>query len=131
MILATLSATSVQAVMTVEGAIKGADFTAYIEHVLGPELVPGDVVVLDNLPAHKVASLAQRVAARGARLLYLPPYSPDFNPIEVAFSKLKTWLRTVQARTRQALETALKQAIDWVRETDSQNWFDHFGYHVH
>ena len=71
--------------------------------MLGPALVPGNVVVLDNLPAHKVAGPAELVEARGTRLLYLPPYSPDFNPIELAFSKLKTGLRTAQARTREAL----------------------------
>jgi transposase len=87
--------------------------------------------VLDNLPAHKVAGLAEIVAARGARLLYLPPYSPDFNPIEHAFSKLKTWLRTAQARTREALEAAICLAADWISEQDAKNWFDHGGYHVH
>jgi transposase len=94
-------------------------------------LRPGDVVVLDNLPAHKVAGLADIVAAYGARLLYLPPYSPDFNPIELAFSKLKTWLRTAQARTREALEAVIGAATDWITEQDAKNWFDHCGYHVH
>jgi len=99
--------------------------------VLGPTLVPGDVVVLDNLPAHKVAGLAELVAARGARLLHLPPYSPDFNPIELAFSKLKTWLRTAQARTREALEAVIQAATGWITGQDAKNWFHHCGYHVH
>ena len=98
--------------------------------VLGPTLVPGDVVVLDNLPVHKVAGMAQLVEARGARLLFLPPYSPDFAPIEQAWSKLKTALRTAQARTREALEQALNQALAWITSQDAQNWFDHCGYHV-
>ena len=76
--------------------------------MLGPTLVPGDVVVLDNLPAHKVAGLAELVEVRGVRLLYLPPYSPNSNPIERAFSKLKIWLRTAQARTREALESVMQ-----------------------
>ena len=117
--------------MTVSGAINGDVFAAYLDQVLGPTLVPGDVVVLDNLPAHKVAGLAELVAARGARLLYLPPYSPDFNPIERAFSKLKTWLRTAQARTRETLEAVIQDAFHWITEHDAKNWFDHCGYHVH
>ena len=120
-----------QAAMTVSGAVNGDVFAAYLDQVLGPTLVPGDVIVLDNLPAHKVAGLAELVEARGARLLYLPPYSPDFNPIELAFSKLKTWLRTAQVRTRDALETVIQTATEWVIEADAKNWFDHCGYHVH
>ncbi len=116
--------------MPVSGAVNGDVFAAYLHHVLGPTLVPGDVVVLDNLPAHKVAGLAEIVAAQGARLLYLPPYSPDFTPLELAFSKLKTWLRTAQARTREALETTIRAATDWITQQDAKNWFDHCGYHV-
>ena len=92
--------------MSVSGAVNGDVFAAYLDQVLGPTLVPDNVVVLNNLPAHKVAGLAELVEARGARL-YLPPYSPDFNPIERAFSKLKTGPRTTQARTREALETVI------------------------
>ena len=117
--------------MELEGARNTASFTVYLEQVLGPGLQPGDVVVLDNLPVHKAAGLAELVAARGARLLYLPPYSPDFTPIERAFSKLKTQLRTAAARTREALRTALAAALAWISAQDAQNWFDHCGYHVH
>ena len=109
---------------------KGEVFAAYLDQVLGPTLVPGDVVVLDNLPAHKVAGLAEIVAARGGRQRYLPPYSPDFNPIELAFSKLKNWPRTAQARAREALETAIQAASEWISPQDAKNWFDHCGYHV-
>ena len=99
--------------------------------MLGPTLVPSDVVVRDNLPAHKVTGLAELVEARGARLLYLLPYSPDFNPIERAFSKLKTWLRTAQARTREALEAVIQTATDWITERDAKNGSDQCGYLVH
>ena len=130
-LVAALTPNGLQAAMTVSGAVNGEVFAAYLQQVLGPTLVPGDVVVLDNLPAHKVAGLAELVEARGAHLLYLPPYSPDFNPIKPAFSKLKTWLRTAQARTRDALETVIQTATEWVTEADAKNWFDHCGYHVH
>ena len=130
-LVAALTPTGLQATMTLSGAVNGEVFAAYLSQVLGPTLRPGDVVVLDNLPAHKVAGLAELVEARGARLLYLPPYSPDFNPIERAFSKLKSWLRTAQARTREALESVIQAATDWISEQDAQNWFDHCGYHVH
>ena len=130
-LIAALTPDGLGALMSVDGAVNGEVFAAYLEHVLGPTLVPGDVVVLDNLPAHKVAGLAELVEARGVRLLYLPPYSPDFNPIELAFSKLKTWLRTAQARTREALEAVIQTATEWVTQADAKNWFDHCGYHVH
>lgn len=129
-LVAALTPNGLQAAMTVSGAVNGDVFATYLSQVLGPTLVPGDVVVLDNLPAHKVAGLAELVEARGARLLYLPPYSPDFNPIELAFSKLKNWLRTAQARTRDALEAVIRTATEWVTKADAENWFDHCGYHV-
>ena len=112
-------------------AVNGDVFAAYLDQVLGPTLVPGDVVELDNLLAHKVAGLVELVAACGARLLDLSSYSPDFNPIELAFSKLKTWLHTAQARTRDALEVVIQTATDWITEHDAKNWFDHCGFHVH
>ena len=130
-LIVALTLNGLQAAMTVSGAVNGDVFAAYLEQVLGPTLVPGDVVVLDNLRVHKVAGLAELVEARGACLLYLPPYSPDFNPIELAFSKLKTGLRTAQARTREALEAVIQTATEWVTEADAKNWFDHCGYHVH
>ena len=93
--------------MTVSGAVNGDVFAAYLDQVLGSTLVPDDVVVLDNLPAHKVVGLAEPVAAHGARLLYLPHHALVFNPIKLAFSKLKTWLRTAQARTQEVLEAVI------------------------
>ena len=119
------------ALLSVNGAVDGAVFTAYLDQVLGPTLRPGDVVVLDNRSVHKADGLEQVVKKYGARRLYLPPYSPGFNPVELAFSKLKTWLRTAQARTRDALEEAIRSAAEWISEHDAKNWFDHCGYHVH
>lgn len=130
-LVGALTVNGLEAVMSLDGALNAASFAVYLEQVLGPTLVPGDVVVLDNLPVHKMAGMAQLVEARGARLLFLPPYSPDFAPIEQAWSKLKTALRTATARSRDALERALDQAVAWITSQDAQNWFDHCGYHVH
>lgn len=130
-VLAALTPQGLQAVMELDGAVNTASFVAYLEQVLGPTLVPGDVVVVDNLRVHKAPEAAQAVAARGARLLFLPPYSPDFTPVELAFSKFKTHLRTAAARTREALTQALQTASDWISATDAQKWFAHCGYHVH
>ena len=127
-LVAALTPNGLQAAMTVSGAANGDVFAAYLRQVLGPTLVSGDVVVPDNLPARKVTGLAELVGAHGTRLLYLPPYLPDFNPIELAFSKLKTGLRT--ARTRDALEAVIQTATEWVTEADAKNWFDHCDYHV-
>ena len=130
-VVGALTGKGLEAVMKLDGALNEAAFAAYLNQVLGPTLRPGDVVVLDNLRVHKMDGMAERVAAYGARLLFLPPYSPDFNPIELAWSKLKTALRTAPARTRQALSDALTQACQWSTETDAQNGFAHCGYHVH
>ena len=109
----------------------GQLFAAYLSHVLGPTLRPGDVVVLNNLRVHKMAGMRERIEARGARVLFLPPYSPDFRPIENGWSKFKTWLRAAQARTREALDRAPATASNWIGTDDAQNWFAHCGYHVH
>lgn len=130
-LLAALTPDGLGALMSVDGAVNGAVFAAYLDQVLGPTLRPGDVVVLANLSVHKVAGLAEIVKKYGVRLRYLPPYSPDFNPIELAFSKLKMWLRTAKARTRDVLEEAMRTATEWITEQDAKNWFDHCGYHVH
>ena len=129
-LIAALTPDGLGALMSVDGAVNGDVFAAYLDQVLGPTLRPGDVVVLDNLSVHKVDGLHEIVQKYGARLRYLPPYSPDFNPIELAFSKLKTWLRTAKARTRDALEEAMLAAAAWITEQDAKNWFDHCGYHV-
>ena len=117
--------------MIVSGAVNGNGFAAYLDQVLGPTPVPGDVVVLDHLPAHKVAELTESMETRSARLRYLPPHSPDFNLIEPAFSKLRTWLRTAQARSRKALEAVSQTATNWITEHDARNWVGHCGYYIH
>ena len=126
--LAALSLQGVGAVMTVDGATDATVFHAYVEHVLCPTLVPGDVVIMDNLRAHKVAGIRERIEACGARLIYLPPYSPDLSPIEPCWSKLKALLRTAQARTREALDAAIQQVLAAVTASDARGWFRHCGY---
>ncbi|MDJ0367885.1 IS630 family transposase [Hymenobacter sp. H14-R3] len=128
--IAALTPDGLGALLSVNGAVNGDVFAAYLDQVLGPTLRPGDVVVLDNLSVHKVDGLDEIVQRYGARLCYLPPHSPDFNPIELAFSKLKTWLRTAKARTHDLLEEALRAAAEWITEQDAKNWFHHCGYHV-
>jgi transposase len=130
-VLAALGEQGLHAMMTVEGATDADVFRAYVKHVLGPTLAPGDIVVLDNLRAHKAVGIQQMLARRRVRLLYLPPYAPDMSPIEPGWSKVKTVLRTVKARTREALDTALSQALATVTAVDAHNWFRHCGYVLH
>jgi transposase len=130
-ILGALSCTGLEAVMTVEGATDAEVFRAYVRQVLCPTLRTGDIVIADNLSAHKAAGVQEAIAAKGARLLYLPPYSPDLNPIEQCWSKLKTFLRAAKARTREALETAVTRALVTVTESDARAWFAHSGYVLH
>jgi transposase len=127
-ILGALSCDGLDAVMTIDGPTDAAVFRAYVGEVLAPTLTPGDIVVMDNLGAHKVKGIQQAIEAAGARLLYLPPYSPDWSPIEPCWSKLKTYLRAVKARTREALDEALTSAIDLITGTDARGWFAHCGY---
>ena len=101
--VAGLRSTGIFAPLVLDGPMTGEWFRAYVERVLAPSLEPGDVVVMDNLAAHKVAGISNAIAAIGASVLYLPPYSPDLNPIEQVFSKLKALLRKASARTRDAL----------------------------
>ena len=111
-----------------EGAMTGAWFLAYVEQRLVPTLRPGQVVVMDNLPCHKVAGVAEAIQGAGCRLEYLPPYSPDLNPIENAFSKLKTGLRDWAARTVQKIYAGLRRLIPRFRPTECRNYFRHCGY---
>ena len=114
--------------MVLDGPMNGIAFRAYVEQVLVPTLSPGDVVILDNLPAHRVAGIREAIEAAGATLLFLPPYSPDFNPIEQAFAKLKAFLRKIAARTRDALWGAIACAIELFTPTDCANFFSNSGY---
>lgn len=129
--LAALSVSGIVAPMTINGAVDGLVFTAYVEQVLCPTLCAGDVVVMDNLPAHKVKMIAELIEERGARLIYLPPYSPDLNPIEKCWSKIKTYLRRAKARTRAELEKALAEALLLVSSKDAIGWFRSCGYAIH
>lgn len=113
--------------MVIEGATDTAVFTAYVEHVLAPELKPGMVVVMDNLPPHKMPAIATIIKAAGAELWYLPPYSPDFNPIELMWSKVKAILRTIKARTEKDLHKAIAKALALVSASDAKGWFRHCG----
>jgi transposase len=110
------------------GAVNGALFRAYVERVLVPELRPGDVVVMDNLSSHKVAGVRAAVERAGARLLYLPPYSPDLNPIESAFAKLKRLLRRAAERTVDGLWDASGRLLDRFTPLECRNYFRHAGY---
>ena len=130
-LLAAMGLGGVSAPMTVNGAVDGEVFLVYVREVLCPTLEAGDIVVMDNLKAHQVAGVQEAVEAKGARLEYLPPYSPDLNPIEKCWSKLKTFLRKAKARTRQALEEALREALLTITEADARAWFAHCGYSVH
>jgi len=123
-----LTLDGVVAPMTLDGAMTGAAFLAYVEQVLVPTLRPGDIVVLDNLPAHKPAAIREAIEAAGATMLFLPPYSPDFNPIEMAFAKIKALLRKAAARTVQALWDAIRYAIDAVTPQDARSFFSACGY---
>ena len=116
------------ATLTVEGAVDTEVFNAYAERVLGPRLRKGDVVVLDNLTAHRASRIEKVAEARGARVLWLPPYSPDYSPIEQCWSKIKAYLRGAKARTREALEEALTAALGLVTKADIRGWFKHCGY---
>jgi len=128
--LGAISVRGLEAVMTVESATDGDVFLAYLEQVLCPKLKPGDVLILDNLSAHKVAGVRPLIEAAGAALLYLPPYSPDLNPIEKAWSKLKHSLRAAKARTAEALEQAVAGALNTITAHNATAWFHHCGYGV-
>ena len=121
---------SLSAPMLLDGPMDGDAFRAYVTHVLVPELTQGDIVVMDNLPAHKVTGVRLAIEQAGATLLYLPPYSPDFNPIEMAFSKLKAILRQAAARTIDDLSDVIAQSLDEFTPTQCQNYFAAAGYEL-
>lgn len=127
-VVGTMGLAGITAVASWEGAVNGLSFLGFVEETLGPTLAPGDVVVMDNLPAPKVKGIAEAIRGWGARLEYLPPYSPDLSPIELCWSKVKTYLRQAKARNTEGLETALAQALAAVTGSDAQGWFRHCGY---
>ena len=116
--------------LTVEGASTSVIFEAYVEQVLAPTLRRGQVVVMDNLSAHKGERIKELIEGRGCELIYLPSYSPDFNPIEEAFSKIKGLVRKAQARTKEALVEAIGSALSAVTSGDARSFFEHCGYRM-
>jgi transposase len=129
-LLASMSLEGMGPCFAVEGTTTATVFETYVEQVLAPSLRHEQIVVLDNLGAHKSERVRQLIEGRGCQLLFLPPYSPDFNPIEEAFSKIKGALRKAQARTREVLIEALGAAISAVTARDAWGFFEHGGYHL-
>ena len=125
---AGLSTRGLMAPLMLTGSMTGELFEAYVEQFVVPELRPGDVVVMDNLAAHKVGAIRTLIENAGARLVYLPPYSPDLSPIELAWSKVKTLMRGFGARTLDALEDAIVAALGAITSEDARAWFKHCGY---
>jgi len=129
-LIAALSSEGMRAPMSVEGATDSIAFEIYVEHFLCPALLAGQVIILDNLGAHKGGRVEELIKSRGCELLFLPSYSPDFSPIEEAFSKIKAIVRKAEARTREGLLEAIAQALEAVTRQDAKGWFAHCGYHM-
>ena len=127
-LIAALAPTGLGAAMTLPGAANTAAFTVYVRELLCPTLRPGQIVILDNVSFHRATAIRALIEGVGCQLWFLPPYSPDFAPIEHAFAKLKTALRAVGARTQAALEAAIAAALDLVTAADAHGWFRHCGY---
>ena len=127
-VLASMSLEGMGPALAVEGATTATIFEAYVEEVLAPSLRAGQIVVMDNLSAHKGERIRELVETRGCQRLYLPPYSPDLSPIEEAFSKVKGILRKAQARSREALIEAMGRALDAITPQDARGFFEHCGY---
>jgi transposase len=130
-LIAALGIAGVRCSTVVDGAINRDVFEAFVEQVLIHELRPGDVVILDNLSSHKSEHARTLIGSRGAQLVFLPPYSPDLNPIEMVFSKIKQLLRSLACRTREALWRGMQSVLDAVTPSDAANCFRHCGYTLH
>jgi transposase len=128
--LGALGLEGLVAAMTVDGFTEGDVFLAFLHEVLIPQLRPGQIVIMENLKAHKVAGVTAACADAEVSLLYLPPYSPDLSPIEECWSQVKAILRAKAARTREALEQAMAEAFEAITANDAQGWFTHAGYCV-
>jgi transposase len=126
--LGALSLQGLTAMMTVDGGTSADVFKVYIEEVLAPALPPDAIVVMDNAGAHKAASVLEAFTAAGVTVRFLPPYSPDLNPIELAWAKIKRLLKEAKARTREALDGAIALIIDAIIPSDASGWFRHCGY---
>lgn len=118
----------ITAPLVIDGAMNGTVFRAYVEQFLAPTLAPGDIVIMDNLPSHKVTGVQEAIEACGASLIYLPPYSPDLNPIEQAFAKLKALLRKAAARTVETLWTTIGESLSAFSPTECANYLADAGY---
>jgi transposase len=129
-VLGAITQKGVLASMTIEEATDGDVFLAYVEQVLCPKLKTGQLVIMDNLGAHKVEGVREKIEACGAGLIYLPPYSPDFNPIEQVWAKVKPWLRSAKARTVEVLEQAVGEALNAVTPDDTAGCFAGCGYRL-
>ena len=129
-LLSSMSIEGMGPSLAVEGSINREVFEAYVERVLAPTLCAGQIVVMDNLGAHKSERVRELIERGGCELLYLPPYSPDYNPIEEGFSTIKCFLRQIEARTRGALVEAIGKALDAVTAKDARGFFAHCGYHT-
>lgn len=130
-LIGALDSTGMRCSAVVDGPVNADVFTAFVEQVLAPELRPGDIVVMDNLSSHKSHAIRRAIEARKARLIYLPPYSPDLNPIEMVFSKIKQTLRGLALRTQNALWSSMQSVLDRVTSSDALNCFRHCGYLLH
>lgn len=127
-LIAALGIDGIRCSTVVDGAVNGDVFEAFVEFVLVPELRPGDIVVMDNLSSHKRTRTRRLIEATGAELVFLPPYSPDLNPIEMVFSKIKQKLRTLACRTREILWRSMQSVLDTITPADAANCFRHCGY---
>lgn len=127
-LIAALGIGGVRCSTVVDGAVNTTIFEAFVEQVLVPELRPGDIVVMDNLSSHKSAKTRELIESKGAELIFLPPYSPDLNPIEMVFAKVKQLLRSLACRTREELWRSMQRVLDAVTPSDAANCFRHCGY---
>jgi transposase len=128
--IGAISAGEVKAAMYGDWHLDGDIFTSFVKECLVPVLRPGQMVFMDNLRTHKVAGIKELIEATGARLIYLPPYSPDLNPIELCWSKLKSYIRKQEARSFGALGRAIKEAFKTITKSDLEAWFQHCGYSI-
>jgi transposase len=127
-VLGAIALDGIRAVMTIEGATTAAVFDAFVESLLVPRLNPGDVVVMDNVGAHKAPDALERIRAAGAHVLFLPPYSPDLNPIELFWNKFKELLKHMEPRSHKELDHAIARAMELTTPEDIAGWFQHCGY---
>ena len=127
-LIAALGLSGIRCSTVVDGAVNADIFESFVKHVLVPELAPGDVVIMDNLSSHKRQRTRELIEATGASLEFLPPYSPDLNPIEMVFSKIKQLLRTLACRTKDGLWRSMQSVLDAVTPTDALNCYRHAGY---